>query len=88
MFWANEQPIRRRIMTAWMDGTNIKSILNVDLPVTYLTVDEQYHQLYWGDSYSIFSANLDGTNMKRLLNRFSFSGQINSLSVYKVLMQF
>lgn len=87
LFWADAQPTNRRIMTAWMDGTNIHRLTVAGQPaVTSMTVDEQLHRLYWADSNSrtIMSINIDGTDLKTLLRVSSFRGIVNSLSVFKV----
>lgn len=87
MFWANTRTSNGAIMTAWMDGTNIRSLISQGSPmVTCMAVDEQHHRLYWADSasFALMSSNVDGTDVKTLLHLYSYNGIINSLSVFKV----
>ena len=55
------------IETAWMDGTNRKTLVNQGLYwPNGLTIDYENNQLYWCDGFylKIERINLDGTNRK------------------------
>ena len=75
-------------MRAWMDGTNITTLVSGRSNVYWpngITVDDQHMRLYWTDAHLdvIKSSDINGHDVKTLISGHSIRHPY-AISIYKV----
>ncbi|KAI0231546.1 Low-density lipoprotein receptor-related protein 2 [Lamellibrachia satsuma] len=93
MFWTDWSETNPRIMTAWMDGQNIRPVIHGHNRVSWpngITIDEQHDRLYWTDGrlHRISYVNFDGTGYHVLIHDSVRLPHPYALSIYKDTVYF
>ena len=89
MFWTDWAPKNPRIMTAWMDGTHIRTVVNRNRRVIWpngIAVDEIVQRIYWTDGFlhSISYSDFDGRNYDVLFSSDIVMPHPYAIAIYKV----
>lgn len=94
MYWTDWSRSNPRITKAPMDGndTFVQVIVNGTRNVYWpngITIDHRSMRIYWTDAHldRISSANLDGSDIKQLIQGTYFAPHPYAIGIYKVMQK-